>query len=491
MTAPAASAVLAIDQGTTSTRAVLAHRDGSMTPLLSREHRQSYPRPGWVEHDPDELLNDIAACLEAAGDHDIAAVGLDNQGESCLAWDADTGRAVSPVIVWQDERTRADIERLRADGAEAFVAERTGLPLDAYFSASKLGWIVREIPEARRLAGSGRLRLGTTDAFFRDRLTGRFETDVATASRTSLMALETCAWDADLAALFGVPIEALPAIGPTSGDLGRIRCGAGEVAFTASIVDQQAALYGHGCRAPGDAKITCGTGAFVLCVTGARPPAGTGALPTVLWQLPGEAPVFGLDGGVYAAAAAVNWARRIGLFREFDEINRFDAPLAIARGLAFVPALSGLAAPHWDRAARGSFVGLSLETTPADMMQALLEGVAFRIAEVTAAMALATPLATPIPVDGGLSANPYFTKMLADAVGHDLRIADIPDVTARGTAALAAEALGLPIAAPTAGTRVAASPLPDGALSRFAAAVAATRQLAAAMDADDPSRPPA
>ena len=470
--------VLAIDQGTTSTRAVLVYADGRTVPLLSREHRQSYPRPGWVEHDADELLADIAACLDAAAAYDVAAVGLDNQGESCLAWDAETGRPVGPVIVWQDDRTSAVTERLRGEGAEPLVTGRTGLPLDPYFSASKLGWIVREVPEARRLARAGRLRLGTTDAYFRERLTGRFETDVATASRTSLMALDTLAWDADLAALFGVPLAALPAIGPTSGELGHVRCGARTVPFTASIVDQQAALYGHGCTRPGEAKITCGTGAFVLAVTGARPPAGSGALPTVLWQQAGEAAVFGLDGGVYAAAAAVNWARRIGLFAEFAEIDRFDTPRAITRGLAFVPALSGLAAPHWERGARGSFVGLSLETSRSDMMQALLEGVALRIAEVTRAIAAVTALSGPLPVDGGLSANPYFTQMLADAVGLDLNIAAMPDVTARGTARLAAEAIGMAVAPPAPGGRVTAAPLPAGAATRFAAAVSATRRLA-------------
>ncbi|RAI03903.1 glycerol kinase [Acuticoccus sediminis] len=471
--------VLAIDQGTTSTRAVLVGPDGTTTPLLSREHRQSYPQPGWVEHDGEELLADIAACLDAAGGHGVAAVGLDNQGESCLAWDADTGRPLCPVIVWQDDRTRAATDRLRADGYEALVGERAGLPLDPYFSAAKLGWIVRNVPEAARLAEAGRLRLGTTDAFFRDRLTGRFETDVATASRTSLMALDTCAWDTDLCTIFGVPVEALPPIGPTSGDLGRVRCGEAEVPFTASIVDQQAALYGHGCRAPGEAKITCGTGAFLLAVTGSRPAAWSGALPTVLWQRSGEAPVFGLDGGVYAAAAAVNWARRIGLFQDFAEINRFDAPPAIGRGLAFVPALAGLACPHWDRSARGAFVGLSLDTTAADMIQAILEGIALRIAEVAHAIAAVHPLASPIPVDGGMSANPAFVSMLANALGCDVRIADAPDVTAAGTAALAAEAIGRPIAPPRTGRVVAATaPDPDAA-TRFAAAVAASRQFAA------------
>lgn len=473
--------ILAIDQGTTSTRALLHGGEGEPRVLLAREHRQFYPAPGEVEHDPEALLSDIKACLDAA-DGPIAAVGLANQGESCLAWDGETGRPITPVIVWQDERTRETTERLAREGAGPLVAERTGLPLDPYFSASKLGWIMREVPEARRFADRGRLRLGTTDAFFRDRLTGRFETDVTTASRTSLMALDGCRWDEDLCTLFGVPMDALPRIGPSAGDLGRIRCGGREVPFTASLVDQQAALYGHGCRAPGDAKITCGTGAFLLAVTGERPKAGTGVLPTVLWQKANEAPVFGLDGGVYAAAAAVNWARRLGLFADFAEIDAFAARPAIERGLSFVPALAGLAAPHWNRAARGAFAGLSLETSRSDMMQALLEGVALRIAEVAAAVERVSPLASPIAIDGGMSANPYFTQFLADALGRDLAIAEAPEVTALGTALLAAEAAGEAASdrrpSRRAGRLVTARPLPDGVHRRFAAAVAAVSAYA-------------
>lgn len=473
--------VLAIDQGTTSTRALLLGGASAPRILLAREHRQFYPVAGRVEHDPEELLGAIEAAL-AATDVRVDAIGLANQGESCLGWDGKTGRPITPVIVWQDERTSDVTEALRADGAGPLVAERTGLPLDPYFSASKLGWIVREVPEARRLAAAGRLRLGTTDAFFRDRLTGRFETDVTTASRTSLMALDGCRWDPELCALFGVPLEALPRIGPSAGDLGRIRCGGHEAVFAASLVDQQAALYGHGCRAPGDAKITCGTGAFLLAVTGERPPAGTGVLPTVLWQKSGEPPVFGLDGGVYAAAAAVNWARRIGLFDSFDEIGTFAAPPAIGRGIAFVPALAGLAAPHWDRSARGAFAGLSLETVKADMIQAVLEGVALRIAEVATAVERFRPLAAPVALDGGMSANPYFTQFLADAMGRDLLVAEVPEVTALGAGLLASEAAGErtgeTVTPNRDGRRVSARPLPAGTRETFAAAVAAVTRFA-------------
>lgn len=326
--------VLAIDQGTTSTRALVVD-DAGIVPVLSREHRQIYPAPGHVEHDPEELIANLRACLAAAPEG-VAAVGLDNQGESCLAWDAGTGQAITPVIVWQDDRTAATCARLKAEGAEDLTLSRAGLPLDPYFAGSKLGWIMGNVPAARDLLARGRLRLGTTDAFFRDRLTGRYETDPTTASRTALMNLETGQWDADLCALFGVPAAALPPIGPTTGDLGTLP---GGLPLTASVVDQQAALFGHGCRTPGDAKITFGTGAFALALTGGLTRA-PGLLPTIAWAEAGRAPVHALDGGVYAASSAANWARGLGLFSDWAEVNAFAAAPAISRGVAFVPALS-------------------------------------------------------------------------------------------------------------------------------------------------------
>lgn len=427
--------VLAVDQGTTSTRALLVDEAG-ITLLHAVEHRQFYPTPDHVEHDPEELIASLEACLAAAPAVDC--VGLANQGESCLAWDAATGRAITPVIVWQDARTAATCARLKADGAEALTLARAGLPLDPYFSASKLGWIVANVPEARTLLAAGRLRLGTTDAFFRDRLTGSFATDPSTASRTSLLDLTTGAWNPELCALFGVPPEALPEIRPTTGELGELPGGR---RLTASVVDQQAALHGHGARRPGDAKITFGTGAFALVLTGALVSA-PGLLPTIAWAHAGSPPVHALDGGVYAASSAVNWARQLGLFASFDEIDRFDGEPAIARGIAFVPALSGLACPHWDRAAKGAWMGLSLDTARRDLAQAVLEGVAFRMAEVMAAMDRAVPVAAPVSIDGGMSRNPWFCQFLADVLARPVRVSDEPELTAMGCAELAAIGAG-------------------------------------------------
>ena len=284
--------IAALDQGTTSTRVLVASQDGSADIQLALRHQQHHPQSGWVEHDPLELLANLQRCLEASGRVD--AIGLANQGESCMAWDARSGEPLSPLIVWQDNRTTPHIERLRASGAEALVLERSGLPLDAYFSASKLGWIVEHLPAARRALKAGRLRLGTSDAWFLDRLCGTFATDVTTASRTALMNLAEGRWDPDLCALFGVPIECLPEIRDTVGHFGVI----GNTPLTASVVDQQASLYGHGCRQPGDAKITFGTGAFALTLSGERiiRSPETGLLATIAWQIDGK-PVYAMDGG--------------------------------------------------------------------------------------------------------------------------------------------------------------------------------------------------
>lgn len=471
---------LAIDQGTTSTRALIVDDNGQVRPLAAIEHRQIYPAASCVEHDPNELLRNIFACLAAAGEvEDLAAIGIDNQGESCLGWHADTGEAVTPVIVWQDARTAAVTEQLKADGLEPFVLERAGLPLDPYFSASKLGWIVREVPQARRLANQGKLRLGTTDAFFLQHLTGRSVTDITTASRTSLMNLAVADWDPELCSLFGVPIHALPPIVPTTGEFGALACAGRQVPLSASVVDQQASLYGHGCRAPGDAKITFGTGAFALAVTGKllRGSAG-GPLPTVAWQTKGHQPSYALDGGVYCASAAVNWARGLGLFKEFAEIDSFARAPAITRGLAFVPALSGLACPHWNRAARGTWLGLSLDTDRQDLMQALLEGVALRTAEVIAAMSELIELRQPISMDGGMAANSYFCSFLADTLQSDLLVSSEPELTAVGTAQLASCGVGRQLLVPRSGRVVSPRAATDDRKPLFSNAIRAAAAFA-------------
>lgn len=435
--------IAALDQGTTSTRILVTTQDGSADIHLSLRHQQHHPHPGWVEHDPLELLANLQRCLEAAGPVD--AIGLANQGESCMAWDALSGEPLSPLIVWQDNRTTGRIEQLRAQGGEALTLERAGLPLDAYFSASKLGWILDNLPAARQALDAGRLRLGTSDAWFLDRLAGVYATDVTTASRTSLMNLATGQWDPDLCALFGVPLEALPEIRDTVGHFGEI----GVTPVTASVVDQQASLYGHGCRQPGDAKITFGTGAFALTLSGERiiRSPENGLLATIAWQIDGK-PVYAMDGGVYDASAAVEWAGRLGLFSDFSELAGFDQPAAISRGLAFVPALSGLACPHWDRSAGALWLGMNAATTRQDMCQALLEGVALRSAEVISAMDGFLTVTDRLSIDGGLARSPYFAQFLADILQRHIVTQRFDELTAFGCAALAARGLGIELKPP-------------------------------------------
>lgn len=437
--------VAAIDQGTTSTRALVLDDTGKVEWVHSVEHRQFYPQPGWVEHDPQELITNIVTCLRAAGSVD--ALGIANQGESCMAWRSDTKEPLTPVLVWQDKRTAGHINELIQRGVESSTLQVAGLPLDPYFSASKLGWIVKNVPQVKEAMTQGVLHLGTTDAYFLDRLTNRFVTDLTTASRTSLMNLKTGQWSPELCEIFGVPIGHLPEIVPSTGDFGCVQVQDRSVPVTASIVDQQASLYGFGCSKAGDTKVTIGTGAFALMVTGDeihRAPEKR-LLPTVAWQKHSQAPVYALDGGVFTASAAVNWAKSLGLFESFEQINRFDGGAAVDSGLVFVPSLSGLGCPHWNPQARGQWQGLSLEHTPEQLVQSILEGIAFRVVEVLEAMTLSVHSTEPVWVDGGMSKNPYFVQFLCDALARPVKVADVPELTGTGAALLAAESAGLGI----------------------------------------------
>jgi glycerol kinase len=466
-------AVIAIDQGTTGSKAFRLDTSGRLEPLGGLQHRQILPQPGWVEHDADELLDHVRQLAARGGD--AAALGLDNQGETVVAWDAESGEPIHNAIVWQDARTLDVTEKLKADGAEVLTITRAGLPLDPYFSASKLRWIIDHVPRARALLDRGKLRLGTSDSFFLDRLTGIYATDVTTASRTSLMNLDTGQWDPELCRLFGVPIEALAEIRSTAGSFGDFN----GMAITASITDQQAALFGHGCRRSGQAKITFGTGAFALAVADRNIAADrtNGMSRTVAWKI-GDAPIsYAIEGGVYDAASAVNWARGLSLFDDYSEIDAFAAPSAIERGIVFVPALSGLAAPYWDRNAAGMWLGLGLDSSKADMMQAMLEGIALLAAEVIEAMHKATPLDGAISIDGGLSNNRYFCKFLARALGRSVSVPSSADLTSLGAAQLAmigAGLCGLDSLPPVPAERrreTAADPLPTHLRDRFRSAV--------------------
>ncbi len=468
-----ARAILAIDQGTTGTKAI-AWRDGALHEAGRRVHRQVRPRPGWVEHDPLELLGHLRELLAQAGP--VALVGLANQGETVVAWDEATGRPLHNALVWQDERSAGEVARLRAAGVEALALERAGLPLDPYFSATKLRWLLDNADGARDLLRQGRLRLGTSDAFFRRNLCGASATDPSTASRTSLMDLRGLRWDEELCAAFGVPRECLPPILPTTGELGALPGGA---RLVASVVDQQAALFGHGCEAPGDIKVTFGTGAFALALSPGVPEAGgaDGLLPTCAWKLGDAPPRYALDGGILAAGAALEWLGDAGLVSGHAQLDGFEGPSALERGIAFVPALAGLGCPHWDRAARGCWLGLDLATGAADLRRAVLEGIAMRAAELVGAMRARLGAVERVAVDGGLVRSLFFRRFLADALGQAIEVAATPDMTALGTLHLCLAAIGSAERPGTAGRlRVEpGSPLPPALHARYARAVELSR----------------
>ncbi|EBW2650638.1 glycerol kinase [Salmonella enterica subsp. enterica serovar Newport] len=434
----------AIDQGTTGTRVVVFGEDGNYFSPAAIAHKQLTPNQGWVEHDPMEILNNIRTCLGLAGVVD--AIGLAHQGESIVAWDAKSGLPLYNAIIWQDQRTDFVIRQLREKGVEEVVRAKTGLPLDTYFSASKMGWIMRNVAGASELSRSGHLRLGTMDAFFMFHLCGGVHvTDYNSASRTSLFNIHTLQWDEELCRLFGVPLSALPEVRDNIGHFGDVRDNeGGHTPLTACIVDQFAGTYGHGCFQPGQMKITFGTGAFLQSITGTDVPDAqdSGLLPTLCWKLPDEKPVYGLDGGVYNAASAINWAGKLGLYSDLGEFSDFRDEPAIARGLAFVPALSGLGCPYWDRSAAGLWAGLSLETERKDLLQSILEGIAMRSAEVINSMDKIRPIGDTVSVDGGLSSNTYFKEFLATLIQKKIISPTNREMTAQGVALLARKGLG-------------------------------------------------
>ena len=434
------ASVVGIDQGTTGTKVVLLDEGGELTLAGSRKHRQIYPRSGWVEHDPEELLANVELGLKEAADQcesSLAGIGIDNQGETIVAWDSKTGEPICNAIVWQDNRTQQRIAELKSDGVEREVLNRAGLPLDPYFSASKMSWILDHVPAASELLKQNRLRIATSDAFFLDRMTGVYATDSGTASRTSLFNLEQCKWDDELCRIFGVPREILPEVKRTVGDFGvypPLNC-----SVTANIVDQQAALYGHGCIEVGDTKVTFGTGAFALTNTGPqifrRPEQGF--LPTVAWELESGQLSYAVDAGLYNAGSAVEWLLELSLADSVQNLNRFGRDSVAADGLFFVPALSGLGCPYWERSASALWIGMDQHTSRSDLCQAVIEGVAFRSSQLIDSLAKEFPLPSAIPADGGLSNNPFFCQFFANLIQREVVVPSTAEITAFGTAKLA------------------------------------------------------
>jgi glycerol kinase len=437
--------LVAIDEGTTGIKVGLYNERLEAVRMVSRAKVTRYPRPGWVEQDAEvvleavvELVGEVLAGLEG----EVVGCGIDHQGESVLAWDATTGEPLSPIIVWQDRRAPAVLAALKDRAGE--IERRSGLPLDPYFSATKLAWLLECNPAVQLALGEGRLRLGTVDAFLTDRLGGLFATDAATASRTQLQALGGDGFDPGLADLFRIPLDVLPVVCDSVGDLGVLRHESWpmDLPLWSRVPDQQAALAGAGCVVPGRVKATYGTGVFVLAHAGSdQPPVSSGLVPTVAWRIGGHTE-YALDGGVFAAGAMLEWlSESLGIADSAAGVASLAETVEDSGGVRLLPALAGLGAPWWKPEARAVIAGLRGASTGAHIARAALEGIAWRVVDVLEAMAEIQPLAE-LRVDGGLSQSNLLLSLQADAAGMTIERRSV-EATARGCAALAAVGAGL------------------------------------------------
>ncbi len=446
--------ILALDQGTTSSRAIVFSGDGSIKAVAQKEFTQIFPRAGWVEHDPNEIwASQIGVAIEAMGraaltSADIAAIGITNQRETTVVWDRATGEPLYNAIVWQDRRTAEFCERLKADGAGPLVQQKTGLLIDAYFSASKIRWILDHVDGARARAEAGHLAFGTIDTWLIWKLTGgrQHVTDVSNASRTMLFDIHTLQWDTELLALFGVPASMLPTVRPSSGVYGETSTslGIGQVPIAGVAGDQQSALFGQMCRTPGMSKNTYGTGCFLLQNIGTSPtPSRNQLVTTVAWQIDGVTE-YALEGSVFIGGAVVQWLRDgLGLIRTAADVEALALSVPDNGGVYFVPAFAGLGAPHWDPFARGTIVGLTRGTTAGHIARAALESIAFQVADLLDAMAADCGIpATELRVDGGAAANNTLMQIQADLLGVPVVRPAVTETTALGAAYLAGLGVG-------------------------------------------------
>ncbi|MFY9550270.1 MAG: glycerol kinase GlpK, partial [Thermoanaerobaculia bacterium] len=448
--------LLALDQGTSSSRAIVFDEHGRNRGAAQRELSPIFPRPGWVEHDAEQLwttTHDAArdALKDAGlGAQEIAAVGIANQRETIVLWDRRTGRALHNAIVWQDRRTAGALRRMRAGGHERTVRRKTGLLLDPYFSASKLRWLLDHVPGARAKAREGRLAAGTVDSWLVYRLTGGrvHVTDVSNASRTMLMNLRTGAWDQELLRLFRIPASVLPEIRSSSERLAETAAGVlgAPVPIAGLAGDQQAALFGQLCTRPGLVKCTYGTGCFLLLFTGDKPVSSRNRLlSTAAWRL-GDGPiVYALEGSVFVGGAAVQWLRDgLGIIRTAPEVDTLADRAPDSGGVVVVPAFTGLGAPYWDSGARGAIFGLTRGTTAAHLARATLEGIALQVADLAAAMEADTRTKLrEIRVDGGAAASDLLMQFQADLLGVRVTRPANLETTALGAAMLAGLAVGV------------------------------------------------
>jgi len=448
------SYILALDQGTTSSRAMIFDRGGTVKALAQKEFRQHFPRPGWVEHDATEIWASQAGVATEAitraglSPRDIAAIGITNQRETTVLWDKRTGVPLHNAIVWQDRRTAAICDKLKADGLEQLFRQKTGLVLDAYFSGTKLAWLLDNIPGARQRAENGELAFGTIDSWLVWNLTGgrRHITDVSNASRTLLFNINTLAWDDALLQDLNIPRAILPEVVDSSAVYGET---AGEL-FAANIPiagmagDQQAALFGQVCTRPGMVKNTYGTGCFMLMNTGTKPVVSkSNLLTTVAWRIGGKTE-FALEGSVFIAGAAVQWLRDgLGIIKKSSDVEPLATSVPDSGGIIIVPAFAGLGAPHWDPYARGTIVGITRGTTAAHIARATLESIAFQVTDVLTAMeADAGVSLAELRVDGGATVNNLLMQFQADLLGVPVVRPRINETTALGAAYLAGLAVG-------------------------------------------------
>ncbi|MDC3250887.1 glycerol kinase GlpK [Luminiphilus sp.] len=443
--------ILAIDQGTTGSTIALMDTAGHLVASVNHEFPQIFPEPGWVEHNTESIWQSILkgiAAIFADGAYkpgNVVAIGITNQRETAVLWDAQTGEALHNAIVWQCRRTTGVCEDLKAAGHEALIRERSGLVLDPYFSATKFKWLLDNAPGAQQLLAQGRLRAGTIDAYLMWRLSNGkvHKTDVSNASRTSLMALNTLDWDDELLSLFGVSREILPEICPSSGRLAVTEAVPGlpdGLPVSGVAGDQQSALFGQACFEPGDAKCTFGTGSFILMNTGDSPVrSGSGLLSTLAWQLEGQSPVYALEGGAFVCGAAVQWLRdQLGIIEHAADIEALAASVEDAGGVEFVPALTGLGAPYWAPEARGTLTGLTRGSGRGEIARATLDAMAMQNVDILVAMEADIGRAmTSLRVDGGAAINNLLMQLQADYLDRPIMRPEVIETTVAGACFLA------------------------------------------------------
>ncbi len=446
--------ILALDQGTSSSRAILFDHDGSVCSTAQREFTQHFPSQGWVEHDPMEIWSSEAAVIAeaiskigAAGD-EIAAIGITNQRETTIVWDAETGRPVYNAIVWQDRRTSAFCDSLKERGLTDEIRSKTGLIIDAYFSGTKIKWILDNVPGARERAQAGKLRFGTVDSFLVWQLTGGkvHVTDVSNASRTMLFNIHSLQWDGDMLSLLDIPASMMPRVcsssqvyGSTTADI--FGC---NVPIAGIAGDQQAALFGQMCTDPGSVKNTYGTGCFLLMNTGTEPIASrNNLLTTVAWKI-GDTVNYALEGSIFVGGSVVQWLRDgLGIIRSSSEVEALAASVPDNGGVYFVPALTGMGAPYWDQYAKGLICGITRGTTAGHIARAALEGIAFQTMDIVAAMERdAGVRLSELKVDGGASRNNLMMQLQSDLLGADVVRPRVTETTAMGACLLAGLAVG-------------------------------------------------